>query len=179
MDTITTPRVRLADLSARDGASFQLSPDDAALKALAVDLGVRSIRKMVFEGRLEPFGAADWRLTGHLGATAQQESVVSLEPVTTRVEEDVLREYLAHYEEPEGEEVEVPESDAEPLPAMLDLMVVATEALAVALPDYPRAEGETLGEAVFTEPGQAPMTDEDAKPFAGLAALRDKLGGEG
>ena len=179
METITKPRVRLADLSARDGASFRLAPDADALKALAAELGAQSIRKMVFEGRLEPFGGADWRLVGHLGATAVQESVVSLEPVTTRVEEDVVREYLAHYEEPEGEEVEIPERDAEPLPATFDLMAVAVEALAVALPDYPRADHESLGEAVFTEPGKAPMTDEQAKPFAGLASLRDKLGDAG
>ena len=35
--------------------------------------------------------------------------------------------------------------------------------------------GAELGEAVYTAPGQIPMSDEDARPFAGLAALRDKL----
>ena len=176
MQTITKPQVRLADLPGRDGAAFRLSPSAEELKAIAADLGARSVRKLVFEGRLEPLGGADWRLVGSLGATVVQDSVVSLDPVTTRVDEQVLREYLAHYEEPQGEEVEVPESDAEPLPAVLDLMSVAIEALAVVLPDYPRTEGEMLGEAVFTEPGKAAMTDEDARPFAGLASLRDKLG---
>jgi hypothetical protein len=28
---------------------------------------------------------------------------------------------------------------------------------------------------VHAEPGQKPMTDEDARPFAGLGALRDAL----
>jgi len=45
------------------------------------------------------------------------------------------------------------------------------EALALALPLYPRAPDADLGEAVFTTPGQAPMTHEAAKPFAGLADL--------
>ena len=49
------------------------------------------------------------------------------------------------------------------------------EALALALPDFPRAEGVELGPAVFTEPGATPMTDEAAKPLAGLADLRDRL----
>ena len=57
--------------------------------------------------------------------------------------------------------------------------VVLAEALALALPDYPRGDEEVIGEQVFTEPGKEAMTDEDAKPFAGLAALRDKLTGEG
>ena len=56
---------------------------------------------------------------------------------------------------------------------------VLAEALALALPDYPRGDEEVIGEQVFTEPGKEAMTDEDAKPFAGLAALRDKLTGEG
>ena len=49
------------------------------------------------------------------------------------------------------------------------------EALSLAIPLYPRAEDATLGEAVFTEPGKQAMTDEDAKPFAGLASLRESL----
>ncbi|MGB1722615.1 MAG: DUF177 domain-containing protein, partial [Paracoccaceae bacterium] len=39
----------------------------------------------------------------------------------------------------------------------------------------PRAHGADLGEAVFTEPGKAAMRDEDTRPFAGLAALREQL----
>ena len=49
------------------------------------------------------------------------------------------------------------------------------EALALALPDYPRAPDATLENAQVTEPGIAPMSDEDARPFAALAGLRDKL----
>ena len=48
-------------------------------------------------------------------------------------------------------------------------------ALVLALPEYPRSEGAELGEAIFTEAGLAPMKDEDARPFAGLAALKDQL----
>ncbi len=49
------------------------------------------------------------------------------------------------------------------------------EALTLALPLYPRADGADLGEPVFTEPGKRPLTDEDARPFAGLKDLRDRL----
>jgi len=47
--------------------------------------------------------------------------------------------------------------------------------LCLTLPEYPRAEGATLGESIYTQPGEAPMRDEDARPFAGLAALKDQL----
>ena len=41
----------------------------------------------------------------------------------------------------------------EPLPQALDLGEVMVEALALALPPYPRAPGVELGEVVATEPG--------------------------
>ena len=50
-----------------------------------------------------------------------------------------------------------------------------TEALALALPPFPRAPGAALGDAVFSEPGKAAMHDRDTRPFAGLADLRKSL----
>ncbi len=64
----------------------------------------------------------------------------------------------------------------EPLTATIDLGALMVESLALALPLYPRAEGAHLRQAIFTEPGAAPLTDDDARPFAGLKSLRDKLG---
>ena len=136
------------------------------------------MKKRRFSGRLVPDGKRDWRLEGTLGATVVQPCVVTLAPVSTRIDEEITRHYMADMPElPEGAEIEMPEDDTvEPLPETLDLGVVIAEALALALPPFPRAEGATLGEAVFTEPGATPMTDEAARPFASLAGLRDKLG---
>jgi uncharacterized metal-binding protein YceD (DUF177 family) len=73
--------------------------------------------------------------------------------VPARIDETVRRRYLADYAEPEGEEVEVPEDDsAEPMPEAIDLAEVLREALALALPPWPRAPGAELGEAVFAAP---------------------------
>ena len=60
-------------------------------------------------------------------------------------------------------------------PRNLILLDVFRETLVLALPDYPRAEGVELGERVFSEEGVKPMRDQDAKPFAGLAALKEKM----
>jgi len=96
--------------------------------------------------------------------------------VTTRIDQKIKRTYLSDIEDPLIGEVEMPEDDTvEEFPTTLNLVDVMTEALALALPDFPRADGAELGEAIFTEPGVAPMRDEDTRPFAGLSSLKDAL----
>ena len=102
-----------------------------------------------------------------------QDCVVTLEPVVTRIDEEVVRRYLAEAPPPGPGEVEMPEDDTvEALPASVDLVEVMLEALALALPPYPRAPGAELGPVLASEPGAEPLTDEAARPFAGL---RDAL----
>jgi uncharacterized metal-binding protein YceD (DUF177 family) len=172
--------IRLGDLPSGRPTAFRFEPDAEELAAMAGTLGLSALRKVKLEGELRPRGRRDWDLAAHLGATVVQPCVVTLAPVTTRVEEEVERRFRADLPEPTpGAEVEMPEDDAlEPLPDTLDLGRVLTEALALAVPEYPRAEGAELGEAVFTEPGAAPLTAEAVKPFAGLAQLRDRLKSE-
>lgn len=169
--------IRLGDLPTTRATPVRIEPDPAELAAMAADLGLSALRKVRLEGELRPRGRRDWDLHAHLGATVVQPCVVTLAPVTTRIEEEVERRFRAELPEPPpGAEIEMPEDDTlEPLPETLDLSRVLAEALALAVPEYPRAEGASLGEAVYTEPGHAPLTDEAAKPFAGLAQLRDKL----
>jgi uncharacterized metal-binding protein YceD (DUF177 family) len=168
--------LRLADLVSARGTAFTLVPDADERAAIATTLGIVAIKKLRFEGKLTPQGRKDWELTATLGATVVQDCVVTLAPVTTRIDEDVRRNYVADLPDLTGTEVEMPEDDTlEPLPDSIDLYAVLTEALALALPLYPRSEGAELGQIVYTEKGIAPLTDDDAKPFAGLGALRDSL----
>ncbi|WP_375173063.1 DUF177 domain-containing protein [Pseudooceanicola sp.] len=176
-------RVRLADLNDRTGLEFDLRPDD--LEGMAQELELLDLRKVRFQGALRPDGKRGWRLEARLGATVVQPCVVTLAPVTTRIEEEVLRRYRPDFDritaeqtERDGEGVPMPEDETlEPLPAEIDLMQTLTEALSLALPQYPRAEGAELGEARYAEDGVTPLKDEDLRPFSGLAALRDKLAG--
>ena len=166
----------LARLPRGSARSFEVTPDAEGRARLAAELNLSALRKLRFSGTLLPEGTRDWRLEGMLGATVVQPCVVTAEPVTTRIDEPVLRRYLVDMDEPTGDEVEMPEDDtAEPMPETLDLALIMAEALALALPLYPRAEGAALASAVFAPPGIAPLTDEAAKPLAGLAALRDRL----
>ncbi len=172
----TTQPFRVADLAQNRSTPFELRPDAAELSALAEELGLLGLRKLSFSGQIAGQGRRDWVLTGQLGATVVQPCVVTLEPVTTRIDTEVTRTYLAEMPEPEGEEVEMPEDDTqEQLGSVIDPGQVMVEALALALPLYPRKEGVGSGDASFAGPGITPMTDEEAKPFAGLAPLRDSL----
>jgi uncharacterized metal-binding protein YceD (DUF177 family) len=168
--------LRVADLSQNAPTAFDLRPDSAAMKALAAELGLSGLRKLSFVGQIQAQGRRDWTLTARLGATVTQPCVVTLEPVITRIETDVRRTYLADLPTPQEAEVEMPEDDTvEQLGAVIDPAAVMAESLALALPLYPRKDGVDPGEAVFTEPGKTPMRDEDTRPFAGLANLRDAL----
>ena len=173
------PVLRIRELRRRGPTPFTVEPDRGALAALAAELGIPAVRALRLQGRVEPSGREDWRLVGRLVAEVVQECVVTLEPVVTRIDEPVERLYLARMDEPSEGEVEMPDDDREPLPAAIDPAAVAAEALALALPPYPRARDAELGEAVFAADGVTPMRAEDAKPFAGLAALRDRMDGEG
>lgn len=179
MSHLTKSKIRLSELSNRRATEFTLEPDGDARAAIAEELGIIGIKKLRFTGTLAPAGKRDWLLEAQLGATVVQSCVVTLDPVTTRIDEDVTRRYMAEVPElPEmsGSEVEMPEDDTvEALPETLDLAEVMAEALSLALPAFPRAEGAALGEAVYAEDGVQPMRDEDAKPFAGLASLRESL----
>lgn len=167
---------RTADLAQNSPTPFEIRPDAEQLKAIAAELGLSDLRKLSLTGEIAARGKRDWTLTARLGATVVQPCVVTLEPVTTRIDTAVKRTYLADMPEPEAEEMEMPEDDTqEPLGPAIDPGAVMIEALALALPLYPRKPGAETGEAVFAAPGVTPMRDDDAKPFAGLSGLRDAL----
>lgn len=173
--------VSVAALNRAGSRDFDLVPDASALAELRARLGLAGLRKVSLRGTLKPEGKRDWRLRAMLGATVVQPCVVSLAPVTTRIDEPVERVWRAepNWQDREGDEVEIPEDVSEELLGReIDLGAVLSEALALALPPWPRAEGASLGEAVFTEPGSQAMRDEDARPFAALKGLRAAMGGD-
>lgn len=171
-------RIRTADLTGNRRRPFDLTPGPEQLVALAQDLGLLTLSRLRLVGELRPQGRSDVKLEARLLAAGDQACVVTLAPVPFAIEVPVERLYVAGMEEPEGDEVEMPEDDSrEPLPDAVDLEAVMAESLALALPDYPRAPGAELAQTVFAEPGTAPLTDEALRPFAGLAALKGKLDG--
>jgi len=168
--------LRVSSLSQSTPTAFSVRPDAAELARLAEVFELSALRKLSFEGTLQPVGAADWQLKGRLGATVVQPCVVTLDPVTTRVETQVMRVFVRDFADADEEEMEMPEDDsAERLGTWIDPAVVMEEELVLALPAYPRSEGVEAKTVRVTEPGKQAMTDEQARPFAGLAAFKDQL----
>jgi uncharacterized metal-binding protein YceD (DUF177 family) len=170
--------LRVAELPPRKTHHFDLTAEAGAMAEIKDDLGLSALRKLRFQGALHPQGGRGWRLEARLGATVEQPCVVTLAPVMTRIDTDVTRHFVPDWDAGiDSDEMEMPEDDSsEPLGDEIDLLAVMTEALALALPDYPRAADAELSETTFAGEGVTPMSDEDARPFAGLAALKDKLG---
>jgi uncharacterized metal-binding protein YceD (DUF177 family) len=170
--------LRTATLGGRKPTRFDFRPDAAQRDALALVLGISAIPALRFKGEVRPLGRSDLVLEAQLDATVVQPCVISLAPVTTQIQETVLRKYLRDYALPEEDEAEMSEDDtSEPLPDSIDPGAVMTEALALALPDYPRAPGAVHGEVAVAPPGAMPLRDADLKPFAGLADLAKRLSG--
>ncbi|WP_227427340.1 DUF177 domain-containing protein [Roseibaca sp. Y0-43] len=171
--------IAVASLNGRKPKSLDLAPDTEALQHVAAYLGFTALRKMRFRGTLAPKGREDWELSGQLGATIVQPCSVTLAPVTTRIDTPLSRVFVADWHEPVGEEVEMTLDDSlEPLGQRIDLSALLIEALALAAPDFPRASGaEMAPEGVLraAPEGDSPLDDAAVKPFAALAALRDKM----
>lgn len=177
---LPTSQLRLSDLAARKATQFDIQPNAAERAVIADELGIIGVKKLRFVGEITPVGKTDWELKAMLGATVVQDCVVTLAPVTSRIDEPVVRIYTAHFEVPNEDEVEMTvDENVEPLPSVVDLVEVTIEALALALPPFPRLEGAELGNIAVTERGITPMSDDDAKPFAGLGDLRKALENKG
>ncbi|MEP5152652.1 DUF177 domain-containing protein [Planktotalea sp.] len=172
-------------LARRKKTQFNYRLESEHLKVLIKELDLSGLRKVSFVGNVAPAGKRDWLLTAELGATAVQPCTITLEPVTTRITAEVTRRFVAELPEyaDESEEDEfggvamLEDDTIEPLEKEIDLWRVLSESLALEVPEYPRAEGAEIGTLRVTEPGKDAMSDDDLKPFAGLAALKDKLEG--
>lgn len=170
--------LEISALARGDAFDFELRASPGESEALARLLGLQSLRKLRFAGQLSPLPDGGWTLEAQLGATAVQTCVVTLEPVTTRIDQPVRRRYVASGRQQGRELIVAPDGDdeIEPLADWIDLGLVAVEALALALPAYPRKPDVALADRVYAPAGAEPIEDETVRPFAALAALRGKLG---
>lgn len=180
MTSSTVPHLadfRVADLPTRRPVHFNWAPEPEMRAAFAKELGLSALRKLRFAGEITAEGKNGWILNAKLGATVVQPCVSTLEPVTTRIDIPVLRRFQPQDTEViEAGEVEMPDDDSiDILGDVISPAAVLLEALALAIPDYPRTAGAAPAQVQHTAPGIKPMQDADARPFAKLATLRDKL----
>lgn len=165
--------IELARLRDVESFAFDIAPTAEEGARIARLMGAQAVRKLRLAGSLARL-AGGWQLDATLGATVIQTCVVTLDPVTTRIDQAVRRRFLPAGAEAAREVILSPEDEddeIDPLGDRIDLGLVAIEALALALPPYPRKPGASLADI-----GVGAAT-EAVKPFAALAALRDKLDG--
>ncbi len=175
--TDMTP-VPVGKLSPKRPLRFDLRPSAHDMAVMADDLGLIGLRKVRFHGGIEADGKQDWKLSATLGATVIQPCVVTLDPVTTRLEEPITRRFLKTWPpvEEQGDEVEMPEDDSiDPLGEDIDLASVMAEALALALPVYPRIDGAEAPQTEARPAGAEPIGPSGQSAFSALADLKKKL----
>lgn len=161
-------RLRVSQLNPRQPNRIDLVPDEDARQRIAAALDLTAPPEARLTATITAAPNDAWLLEGRIAARVQQACVVTLGPVRTDIDEPVRRVYSPHATTPDGDEVEMPDDEIEPLGPAIDVGAVLVEALALALPPYPRCEGAELP-AAATDPDDA---DEDARrPFKGLADL--------
>jgi Large ribosomal RNA subunit accumulation protein YceD len=160
------------------GRPVELVPDEATRAAVAEVVGVRALPRLEASFDVVRQGRDGLHVTGRVSATVGQTCVVTLEPIENEIEEAIDLVFVpdAAAEIPEdvppasGRSRVADEDGPEPLiGGVVDLGVIATEFLTLGIDPHPRKSG-----VEFTVPAAA---DDTPKPFAALAALKNKQGG--
>ena len=155
----------------KNGHPVRIEASAEQRAALAARNGIPGIEKLLAELTVEHWSGDGYRVSGSIQATAVQECVVTLEPVTTAIDEPIDVTFVpvgsSLAREDEGELVLDPEGDDPPetfTPPYIEVGGLAEEMFALALDPYPRAADADLPDAA-TDTG-------NANPFAALAKLR-------
>ena len=154
---------------------FDLQPTSDEMEKVKTLLGLTGLKKMRFQGEIAPLGARSWQLDADLGATVSQECVISADPVRTRIDTSIRMKFLPASKMPDESDENDLDDELEELGKTIDIGVIAVEALSLEIPLYPRKEGVELQNTTAAPVGEAPLTEAEIKPFAGLAALKEKL----
>ena len=156
----------------RDGERLDLVADDGERNAIGKRLGLLSLDRLEAHVTLARTGAVV-RAEGRLLAAADQCCVVTSEPVAAHIDEPFA---ILFVPEPQTagheEEIELGEADCDTVfydGAQIDLGGAIADTLALSLDPYPRSAG---ADAALKEAGV--LTEEQASPFAALAALKGK-----
>jgi uncharacterized metal-binding protein YceD (DUF177 family) len=154
----------------RDGDRLELVADEAERRAIANRLDLNRLERLDAHVTLSPAGPIV-RAEGRIAATLEQSCVVTGEPVASHVDEPFA---LLFMPEPQvaapDEEIELGGQDCDVVfydGAAIDLGTAIADTLALSIDPYPRS---AAADAALREAGV--LTEEQASPFAALAALK-------
>ena len=161
----------------RGGDRIDLSADAAEREAIAERLGLASLERLDAHAVLERDGDKI-RASGRLKAALEQRCVATGEPLPVRVDEAFELHFIPAPVAGGGdEELELGPDELDTMfhdGQSIDLGAAIADSLALTLDPYPRSPG---AEAALKEAGV--ISEEEAGPFAALAALKSKMSGEG
>ena len=156
----------------RDGERIDLTADESERRAIAERLRLSALDRLDAHVTLSPTGTVI-RAEGRIAATLEQSCVVTSEPVATHVDEPFAILFMP---EPQGgspdEEIELGEEDCDVVfydGGAIDLGTAIADTLALCIDPYPRSAS---ADAALKEAGV--LTEEQASPFAALAALKGR-----
>lgn len=166
---------------AETGRHFDLVADNEVRAAVAQVVGLRDLPRFEANFDVTRHGADGLHVSGRMSATVGQNCVVTLEPLTNDVEEDIDLLFAPSsppVERKAGEDEAVEDGSERPqrswngpeplIGGVVDLGALATEFLILGLDPHPRKPG-----AVFELPQDVKP---DPGPFAALAGLKEKHG---
>lgn len=153
------------------------TPEELAVLADALQLP--AISRMTVAYSIRPLGVGRYNVKGALSAAVTQECIVTLEAVHTEIQETLEEEFWAEdlvpAPLPDGERVEreaLSGSSPEVIQqGLIEVGRLVYEQLSTAIDPYPRAPGAVFA---WSEPGHDSDSSDRDKPFASLAALKDK-----
>jgi uncharacterized metal-binding protein YceD (DUF177 family) len=155
-----------------EGERLDIVADEEERKAIANRLGLLSLGRLDAHVTLSRIGEVV-RVEGRLQAAVDQSCVITGEPVGAHIDEPFA---IIFTPEPQtgghDEELELGEADCDTVfydGAVIDLGGAIADTLALSLDPYPRSAG---ADAALKEAGV--LTEEQASPFAALAALKGK-----
>ena len=158
----------------RDGDRTDLVATEEERAVLAERLGLSSLDRLEAHAVLSRSGQTI-RASGRVKSTLEQSCVATGEPVPASIDEPFDLVFLPEPAIGSGdEEIELGESDLDTVfhdGSAIDLGAAIGDTLVLALDPYPRSAG---ADAALREAGV--VTEEEAGPFAALAALKEKLG---
>jgi uncharacterized metal-binding protein YceD (DUF177 family) len=153
----------------RDGERLDLVADEGERQAIASRLRLDSLKRLEAHATLSRTGEVV-RAEGRLVAALDQSCVVTGEPVAAHVDEAFEILFMPEPSAGPDEEIELGEADCDVVfhdGAAIDLGTAIADTLALSIDPYPRS---AAADAALKEAGV--LTEEQASPFAALAALK-------